>query len=117
MFETPDDLFRATTPNAVQAMTDSELDGAYNAAHSFLRHTDEGVLRQVDERFKAIALEWGRRRARLPLLLSTFAVIASLGSLALGLTNRISPPQHNHTASEQPIQAPLPSALPPPNAP
>lgn len=106
--DTPDELFRATTPNAIRAISDDELDSASNAAHSFLRQTDDGVLRQVDERIKAIALEWARRRAKWPFRLSALALIVSIGSLIVVLLNRIYPPAPN------PIPPPLTTHTQPP---
>ena len=103
--DTPDELFRATTPNAIRAISDADLDAVYNAAHSFLLQPDDGVVRQVDERIKAIAMEWARRRARWPFRLSVLALVVAAGALGLGLWNRIAPPPPNQTA-------PQPASLP-----
>ena len=62
---TPDEVSKHTTPNAIRAATNDELDERYNYAVGHLRGTDEGLLRQIQASIKAILDEVLRRRGKL----------------------------------------------------
>jgi hypothetical protein len=74
---THDDVSKACVPTALRATSDLDIDGIYNAAHSHLRDTDEGVVRQMQTCIAAIEAERIRRQNKLPIRLSVIALIIS----------------------------------------
>jgi hypothetical protein len=102
---THDEVSKACVPTALRATPDLEVDGIYNAAHSHLRSTDEGVIRQMQACISAISAERVRRQNKLPIALSVIALVVSACSLGLAAWLALKPPQE-----PQPQQAPLPPA-------
>src|SRR6266853_1858830 len=96
---THDEVSKACVPTALRAASDLEIDGIYNAAHSHLRGTDDGVIRQMQACISAIAAERIRRQNKLPIRLSVLALVVSAASLALAvwLAFRPPPPQKQQT--------------------
>jgi hypothetical protein len=80
---THDEVSKACVPTALRATPDLEVDGIYNAAHSHLRSTDEGVIRQMQACISAISAERVRRQNKLPIALSVIALVVSACSLGL----------------------------------
>ncbi len=115
-----DDVARATVPTAIRVAPEIELDGAYNAAHSHLRNTDPGVVRQMEACIRAISDERARRRAKWPLRISIFALIVSAiaaafsvrASLRRDLTPRVQALELRVPAVESELRAHSHSATP-----
>jgi cytoskeletal protein RodZ len=54
---TTDDILKATTPNALNAASNDDLDNLYNIASGLLREEDAGVARQIQNSIQAIHAE------------------------------------------------------------
>jgi hypothetical protein len=90
---THDEVSKACVPTALRATSDLEIDGIYNAAHSHLRSTDEGVIRQMQACISAIVAERVRRQNKLPIALSVIALGVSVCSLGLSAWLALKPPR------------------------
>ena len=123
---THDEVSKACVPTGIRKVPEKELDGFYNAAHSHLRDTDPGVIRQMEACIRAISDERARRRAKWSLRISIFAVIVSAISVGFAVRASLRPDLmsrvqalefelHSYPSRTPPMTAP--ATLPPPAAP
>ena len=61
---TPDEVSKATTPNALREASVARLDDICNHAHSLLLNPDAGTARQMQAAIQAIHAEKARRQSR-----------------------------------------------------
>ena len=128
----PDDVSKATTPNAIRGATDERLDHLYNVAHGHLTYVSGGQLEQTKSSIRAIVEEqaWrkgegSRATAKLAVRVAMFSALVAAGSLLVNglwipriralekttasipsLESRIA--KLEHTSSSAPRSIPLP---------
>lgn len=80
---TPDDVSRATTPNALKSASLQRLDHIYNVARGHLRGTDEGLLRQTESSIDAVVDEKAWRRGKPWRWVTGVSVVAAVISVVI----------------------------------
>jgi uncharacterized membrane protein len=82
---TPDEIGKATTPNALRDAPAGRLDDLSNHATSLLLSLDAGTARQMQAALQAIHAEKARRRAREPKWIEWAILIATVIGVIVAL--------------------------------
>jgi hypothetical protein len=92
--DTVDDVSRATTPNALRAASDDDIDPILNIARGHLRGSDLADIRQTEASLNAVLVEktwrrdkWSRLRAWLALGVAIVALFLSLWNSFVAANN------------------------------
>lgn len=81
-----DEVSKLTTPNAIRQSSEETLDGLYNEAVGYLRHADEGVIRQMQVSIKSIQdeklLRWNKSARKISIISLIISIL--VGALSIG---------------------------------
>jgi len=82
---TPDEVSKATTPNAIREASVECLDDLYNHAHSLLLNPDAGMARQMQAAIQAIHAKKARRQSQRAKWIEWAILIVTLLGVVVGI--------------------------------